>query len=166
MSNISIKARLFLILGVLAAIIFAVQAGGSYATHSMTEGMQTIYNDRVVPLRDLKQIADAYAVAVVDATHKMRAGTFSLAQGDASAESAAKTIAERWAAYKATTLTPEEAALVEEAQGRMTKADAAIVKLRGIIKAQDQAGLVAFAEHEMYPVIDPISESISKLVDL
>ena len=166
MLNLTIKARLFLIMGVLAFLTFAVQGGASLALRDMTAGMQAIYNDRIVPLRDLKQIADAYAVFIVDATHKMRSGTFTSTQGHESVVAASKLIAERWSAYKNTTLTSEEAALVAIAQERMDKADAAIAKLQGIMSSNDRAALASFAETEMYPVIDPISETISQLVDL
>lgn len=37
-------------------------------------GLRTVYEDRVVPLRDLKVIADLYAVNIVDMAHKVRNG--------------------------------------------------------------------------------------------
>lgn len=166
MGNLTIKARLFLILGMLAFISFAVQAAGYYAMHQMTAGLQTIYSDRVVPLSDLKAIADAYAVNIVDTVHKTRAGTLSWQQSAESVETAAKQIHDNWQAYSATQLTAEESALANEAQGRMSKADAAVAQLAEIIRMQDRVRLVDFAEHDMYPVIDPISETISKLVSL
>ncbi len=166
MKNLTIKARLFLILGILAVVTVSVQGAGYYAIGQMTRGMETIYNDRVVPLRDLKIVADAYAVNIVDAAHKTRAGIFSWAEGTQSVELASKTIHDAWNKYISTTLTEDEAKLVAEAATRMTKADAAVAELLTLMKAQDMAALVTFAEKDMYPVIDPISETVSKLVEL
>jgi methyl-accepting chemotaxis protein len=65
------------------------------------ERLRALYEERVVPLRHLKTVSDAYAVFVVDATHKVRNGNWSWAEGEASVRKAQGEIAEGWRAYYA-----------------------------------------------------------------
>ena len=64
--------------------------------------LASIYNDRVVPLKQLKAIADAYAVNMVDSTHKTRDGIFTAAQGVKAIDDAHSVIETQWKAYVAT----------------------------------------------------------------
>ena len=37
-------------------------------------GLNTVYQDRVVPLKQIKLVSDAYAINIVDTAHKVRDG--------------------------------------------------------------------------------------------
>lgn len=153
-------------IGLLVATTLFVQGGGYYAIREMTGGMRTIYDDRVVPMKDLKMVADAYAVNIVDTVHKLRAGTLSWDEADKRVAAARQIIAEHWQKYSSTTLTEEEVVLAAKAQSGMEKANTQVDTLQQIMASHDHDRLVGFAEHELYPVIDPISEAVSDLVDL
>ncbi|CAA7622173.1 MCP four helix bundle domain-containing protein [Magnetospirillum sp. SS-4] len=75
MKNLKISSRLLTIPAVMALIMLAIAFLGYRGMASMDAGMSTIYADRVIPMRDLKVIADEYAVNIVDSTHKANAGT-------------------------------------------------------------------------------------------
>ena len=68
----SIRTKLFLNFGVLALLIVSAVGGGWFGTQSMHDSIDRIYVDRIVPLRDLKVVADLYAVNIVDTSHKVR----------------------------------------------------------------------------------------------
>ena len=74
MNNWKIRTHLFLLAGCLLLGLLCVGGLGLYGLQATVKGLQTVYLDRVVPLRDLKLIADLYAVNIVDATHKARSG--------------------------------------------------------------------------------------------
>jgi methyl-accepting chemotaxis protein len=130
------------------------------------KALNTVYADRVVPLKDLKLISDKYAVDIVDATHKMRSGAFDWTAGGKAVKDAKALIDERWNAYLATFLTDEEKALAATVGEKTKVSDKAVAKLVAIIEAKDQAALDAFVTTELYPAIDPTTEAIGKLVDL
>ena len=113
----SMKIGTRLMLGFLTAIIFLiVSAVASFlALRSTEQGMETIYNDRVVPLGQLKIIADAYAVGVIDAVNKTNAGLFTAEEALKAVQLAQQQIKTEWAAYAATKLTVEEERLAKEA---------------------------------------------------
>ena len=59
---------------VLIAFSVLIGSAGLIQLKFAVNSLETVYKDRVVPLRDLKKIADLYAVNIVDATHKARDG--------------------------------------------------------------------------------------------
>lgn len=131
MKNISVR------LAALAAglLLIAVVVGvlGLDGMRRAVGGLDTVYQDRVVPLRDLKEIADAYAVNTVDVTHKVRNGNLPAAEGLAAVERAEALIGKNWKAYLGTTLVEEERRLVPEIEKRMQAADTAKSRLKALL---------------------------------
>ncbi|MFW5738967.1 MAG: methyl-accepting chemotaxis protein [Myxococcota bacterium] len=164
MKNVGIATRLFVLVGVMAVVTSVVVAIGINGMFKAKEGLQTVYNDRVVPLRDLKAIADAYAVDIVDVSHQMRNDNVTFAEGRERVRSAKSSIRSKWDAYLATFLVAEERKLVEELEPRMAVADKAIGKLETILDNKDEEALAAFTINELYPAIDPVSEKFAELV--
>ncbi len=164
--NARIGSRLFVLVGFLTLVMLAVGLVGLYGLSATVGGLETVYNDRVVPLKQLKQVADAYAVNIVDTTHKVRDGALSWSEGRRSVDEATRTVDMEWQAYLATYLVQEEKQLVERAKPLMAKANAEVETLRGILRKEDRAALTAFAADTLYPVIDPISGVVSELTEL
>lgn len=133
---------------------------------STVQGLETVYLDRVVPLRDLKQIADLYAVNIVDTTHKARNGNHSTEQALKDVEAAETSIARIWKAYLETFLVDEEKALVREIEPLMQQGNASIERLKAILRSQDIDALATYATAELYPAIDPLSEKFSALIEV
>jgi len=162
----TIKAKLFL----LVAFLLAIGPGNAFLGLSgmaqALDSMDAVYKDRVVPLRELKDIADAYAVDIVDTTHKVRNGQLSAEQGLASVERAEVEIKQKWSAYLATTLVAEEKALVAELAPRLQRSDSATTMLKALLRSADTETIAQFAATELYAAIDPVSETFSKLVQV
>jgi len=166
LKHFSIRTKLLLALGTLGILLIAAVSGGWLGTNAMYASIQTIYGERVVPLRDLKIVADLYAVNIVDASHKVRNYNLTWAEGLKGVEAAQAEIRERWATYAASTINGNEKALSARAQGLMDQADWAVERLVSILKAEDRAALEGFTINELYPAIEPVSEAVSKLVEL
>ncbi len=84
-----------------ARTVFANQA---------TDNMSQLYSDRIVPLRELKIVADMYAVNIVDTSHKINNGNMEWAKGPPLVAEARERISKTWTAYRATSLTEREKA--------------------------------------------------------
>ena len=82
---------------------------GVQSLKSVHNGLTTVYNDRVVPLRDLKLISDLYAVNIVDAD---AAAAEDEAAEDAATAAAAAAAAGGAGAGSAGLLAPDVAALL------------------------------------------------------
>jgi methyl-accepting chemotaxis protein len=132
----------------------------------VNNGLETVYNDRVVPLEQLKIIADEYAINIVDTTHQTRNGNFNFEDCIRNIEKAENMIHKQWKAYIATTLTPKEAELAKETEELMKTGDEIAKKIKDACKEKDLELLTQITIKELYPKIDPIGERISALISL
>ena len=162
----SVKSRLIMVLLVLGISVVAMAGSSGYAGWQGSRQLDTILTDRVVPLKQLKIVSDMYAVNVVDTAHKARSGEFSFPEALESLSDAKRAIDENWSAYEATRITPEEQELVEAVGQNTPAAQAAIADLENILRAGDRAALEQFTTTRLYPTIDPVTASISSLIDL
>jgi len=141
---------------------------GIRSLQSVNAGLTTVYNDRVVPLKQLKVIADAYAVNIIDAANKANGGIFTAEETLKSVQAAQVDIQREWAAYLATTLTTEEARLAEEAKGLMAQADRQVAEFVTVLKplSGKLTGQLTAYDGPLYQSVDPISGKISELIEL
>jgi len=157
-------------LGFFIPVLCLVLSGwaGVQALQQVNRGLETVYEDRVVPLRGLKIIADMYAVNVIDAVNKANAGRVDAQEALKLVDEANATIQREWKAYMATFLTPEEARLAQQAQDLFGAADRDIARVQAALQTitgPAQGRLEAF-DGPLYDSIDPISAKIAELIDL
>lgn len=165
-NNLKIGIKLYFLVGFLSAFLIMIGYLGLHSAKQSNAGLDTVYKDRVVPLKDLKVIADMYAVNIVDVSHKVRNGNLEWNDGRGKIEEAVTIITKSWQEYLATSLVPEEKKLVEDILPMMKTADRAVSKLLDIFQRADNDALATFTSDELYPAIDPISGKFSDLVEL
>ena len=162
----TIKQKLLGCLALLGLATFLL-AGAFWMSASQSEtALSTVLKDRVLPLRDLKKVADSYAVNIADAAHKARNGNISFAEAGKDVREGSKQLHDSWGQYRATKIEGEEARLAEAAEAQMRKSDASVDRLLAILSAGDRPGLDRFVTGELYASIDPVSEAMAKLIDL
>jgi methyl-accepting chemotaxis protein len=146
---------------------FLLIMGGSaiYGFHRINQKVTSIYEDRVVPLKQLKHISDDYAVSVIDAVNKANDGLVTPNQALNSIKEAQKNIQDTWSEYMSTYLTTEEAELAREVEQLFDPANEQINALVSELEAGNYSVLPRF-DGELYVVIDPLTETIQKLIDL
>ena len=166
LKNRTIAQRILAICGLLTAGMLLVGLLGITAIGESDGRLSTVYDDRIVPLKQLKEVADAYAVSIVDLSHKTRDGVETFESSLSKVEQAQKVIAAQWKAYADTFLTDDEKRLVSEAEVLMKSANQATENLKLILRNKDREALTSFAAKDLYPAIDPISDKISELVAL
>ena len=166
MNRMKVRTRLTILATTL--IVFAVVLGelGLFNMNRTIASLETVYMDRVVPMRDLKRVADLYAVNIVDTAHKVRAGAIGRDEGVRNVEAAETEIAAIWKAYKATQLIAEEEALIAELEPMMKASAPALMRLKAAIRDSNPYELVRFAEQDLYPLIDPLSDKFSALIEV
>lgn len=166
MKNLSVRVRLFGLVIFLSLISVVVGLVGLSGMSTTVAGLQTVYEDRVVPLRDLKVIADMYAVNIVDTSHKVRNGNMTWQEARQSLAEAETTINAKWKAYKATFLVEQEKKLVAEIEPMLVQTQGHLDQLRAILKREDAQAIAEFTKGPLYPAIDPISGKFSELIEL
>ena len=166
MNQLSVNIRLFLLVGLLSLVSVIVGLMGLRGMSETVGGLRTVYEDRVVPLRDLKVIADLYAVNIVDMTHKVRNGNIEWAEARKNLQDARQGIDKTWTAYKATYLVEEEKKLVATIEPMLAEAETTIKELHTILENEDMKAITRFTIDTLYPVIDPISTKFSELIEV
>lgn len=162
----TIRLKLLACISLLTAVIAVISAFSFYAMNEQSKLSNSIVADRVIPMEQLKVIADSYAVDIVDAVHKVRSGAFTFDQGQSSVQTAMEKIESRWTAYMATYLTPEEKGIADEFLLTRQAADAGVKELQALLASKDMEGLARFADQKLYPTIDPLGSEISRLIEL
>jgi methyl-accepting chemotaxis protein len=165
MESWKIRTHLLLLTSALLLGLLCVGGLGLFGMQSAVSSLETVYLDRVVPLRDLKKIADLYAVNIVDATHKARNGNFAKAQALSRIEQAQREIDQTWQAYQSTQLIPAETRLIAQINPLMEASRGPLQNLQGMLR-QNDAGIASFATDQLYPLIDPLSDKFSELIEV
>ena len=163
--RINLKQRILFIFIAMAVTTLLVGYFGMTGILKSNEKLSSVYKNNVIPLKQLKIIADMYAVNIVDTSHKVRNGNLTWAQGETNVEDALKEVDKQWKVYNATKHNAKEKKLVEEVESLFVKANAATAMLQDILRTQDAKRIVAFTTTELYPAIDPLSKQISALVN-
>ncbi|WP_246838695.1 HAMP domain-containing methyl-accepting chemotaxis protein [Leptospira stimsonii] len=135
-------------------------------TKDRIKDIETIYEDRVIPLKQLKKISDLYAIHIVDCVHKVRSGAFTPEEGVVNLDKASSGIQKEWSAYNSTHLVSEEIEIIQELNPLFSASNAAVEEARALMLAKDFVGLGDFAEHRLYEKIDPVTEKIEDLIQV
>lgn len=170
MKNIKISTKLTIMVTILAIIIGALSWLSITNLEKVDAGLKTMYADRVIPLEQLKNISDSYAVYVVDAVHKENAGVYTSSQTMSQMDKAKQIINDDWNAYLATKIEGEELRLVNDAKNLKIEADKAFNDLYRLVGQQNDSISIAkfknYVHNEMYPKIDPFTSKLSELINI
>lgn len=165
-NSLRVRTQLVLLSGTFIALLLMVAGLGYWQTWQQSQSMRSLYEDRVVPLRQIKSVSDMYAVNIVDTVHKFADGSLTSDQSLASLDQAVATIQRDWSAYQATYLVPEERALIDKLKPLMAAADGLLPELRQAIQTGDRAGVANIRATRLYPVFDPMQGVIGDLMAL
>src|SRR5688500_4705416 len=102
MKNIKVSTKLLVLVIVMSLIIGVIGIYGVRNLKAANASLETVYKDRVIPLKQLKAISDWYAVDIVDASHKVRNGNTSWETGKRMIKKAKGEIDLNWKSYIAT----------------------------------------------------------------
>lgn len=127
-----------------------------------------MYNDRVIPLKQLKRVSDDDAVLIIDAVNKANAGVMTGPEALESLKAARERIESTWKEYRSTYLTPEEKQLAEEADRLFVVVDPVLDALELDLRKNgaSRQGTLAHFDGPLYTTIDPLTAKIQELVDL
>jgi len=139
MNHLKISTRLTLLAGGLCLLLASVGGLGLYGLHQSHQATRTIYDDRVVPLGQLR---DVYARQMVNQqlvlTSLVDPQPQAVARRMAEVETNATAITRMWAAYMGTYLTADERVLADQFIGaRKVFLQTALLPIRQALLAGD-----------------------------
>lgn len=133
----------------------------------LTHVVQTVFNDRVIPMSLLKSASDAYAVTIVDAVNKANLGIFSAEQAAKEVDQARTQALQQWKAFVSHDLTEEEKRLVQASDDKFFPADVYVQQLQKTLrgKSGNVNGQLNQEVVQLYRLVDPLSLTYGALVD-
>ena len=81
MSKLSIKQQLILLVAMLVVAMLLVSGMGMKGMINITNSLKSVYMNQVVPMEQLKDVSDAYAVTIVATARKVNHGKISWDKG-------------------------------------------------------------------------------------
>jgi len=166
MSKFSIKQQLIMLLIVSALAMLVMSSMGMKGMFQVTSDLESVYEDRVIPMGQLKDVSDAYSVALVTTARKVDNGKMSWDEGQAQVKQKVSRAKLQLDAYLKTNFTPEETVLVNELKPLLLETDGMVNHFEKILQARDKQALRRFREEEMGDATDPMFDKIEELIIL
>ncbi|HET7794931.1 MAG TPA: ATP-binding protein [Rhizobacter sp.] len=163
MNDLSIRARLTLLIALLLVLMGVAAGFALYQLRNVTLSVKTVYADRVLPLLQLRAVANAYLLTMPSVVREVRDGHQDAAAGVAELEFTRKDAREQWARYKATYLVPQEKALIAEAEPLIARAEVLNDKAADLLRRGDVPGMRSFVANDLYPVLQPLDVVLERL---
>lgn len=130
----------------------------------------SVYNDRVLPLEQLKSVSDAYAIDIIDCVNKTMYGSMSWDSASIFINKALKKASLNWDSYLITYMTEEENKIIKQTKQLIINANSTVSKVLPILKngksPENEKRLAAIASSELYQNIDPLTQTLNKLIKL
>lgn len=167
LNQMSVKIRLLLLVSVPLLVLIAISLISVREMGVLSDGAESIYVDRVVPLKQIKQVADAFAVTSVDVLHKYRGEVMDAAEAVKTLQQQEQLVDEVWQSYLATRLTTDEAALAEKAKQQVQVFRQKLKEYQSHIvdgSLAKRSGKDFNAE--LYQLADPLSGTLAGLIDI
>lgn len=163
--NLRVGQKITILSSLLVIVSILIGVVGGLGIRKIDASIQTIYNDRVVCLKQIKVVSDCYR-NIVDTSNKVQSGSLTYDEGLKLLNKDESGINTVWQAYLSTYLVPREKTLAGEAQRYMLTADNSLSRLALILQNKDKNGLNQFIIHDLYKNTDPIINKLSELVNL
>lgn len=131
--------------------------------HQANNRIATLYSDRVMPLQQIKQVSDAYAIDVVDTANKYLAGTISRGSALSTLDHSQQQAFHAWQDYLKTRLIAEEMQLINMAEPQLVAASAILQQMHSAIESSSQQQLGQLVSQQLYPAVEPLNQTLKRL---
>jgi methyl-accepting chemotaxis protein len=167
LAQITVRTRLLLLAVVPLLVLVVVIAMALTNASRLNSSFEELFTDRMQPISQLKIISDAYAVSIVDASHKYRAGVFDDATFRQNFSDARQRTDQAWRAYTSTKLTREENTRVQRIESMFAQANRLTDELLGEVEGGKLRAQEAKSFNErLYGIIDPLGGELEALIKL
>ena len=167
LAQLTVRARLLLLAVVPLLVLIVVISMALSNASKLNDSFDELFTDRMQPISQLKVVSDAYAVAMVDALHKYRAGVFDEAALRKAFSDARSRGDKAWAEYIATRLTRDESNRVERTKPLLLKVQQLADQYLGqLANGQLLAAEAASFNRTLYDTFDPLGGELEGLISL
>lgn len=173
MNKLSVGQRLAVLVGVPLAIIVLLVISSLSSFSHINQGVGRIYDDRVVPMTQLKSMVDGYTT-IMHAINKADNGLKNPNEALVELREGQQAIEDNWKQYTAGRLNEEEARIVKATEALFPEADTIIDEAADVLEPmgdtlqfdEDGDTLITDYNGDLFEYVDPIAEKIAKLIDM
>lgn len=166
--KLTIKTRFIFILSFLVAFLLGIEVLGLFGISKANDGLKTVYEDRVIPLRQLEHIESllqqsrlSIAVALVTPTPEV------IDNNTATFEKNVKEINKAWEEFLVKHLTPEEEKLADKfAKDRKKFITEGLIPVVAALHAHKIKEANQIVVEKVRPLYELVKEDISALIEL
>lgn len=123
----------------------------------------SLYDDRIVPLRDLAQITDNFATLLIESPQKVYRQQLTIPLATQQLNELIKQNDVLWQQYLTTLLTREESLLIQKVKPALVTAGNQLEQLRSIYGVAQPEVLFSYIQNNMYPVYQPLASALNEL---
>ncbi len=163
--NLKIRTKLIVLSFVSLAIALFLGITSIFKLENTNEGLKRVYHDRVLPLVQLKNIAEAYAVNIVDTAVKLRNDKISFEKCVSNINEAKTIIDKNWNEYLATNLDDKEKEIVKNTKTILSKANNTTDNIQQACTNKDLEKITSIVINDLYETIEPVSNNIEQLME-
>ncbi len=167
LSYISIRLRLIILIGFAILVLVVTTTGSLMLFDRFDASIGRIYDDRMVPLKLVKNIADDYTNNILGAVNKAKTDLIYPDDALVLFSTALTNIDLNWKEYKSHELSQVEETLVVEIEKLFVEADSYLKLVKDTLSGmgdENNSELDQF-DGALYVVIDPIHKKIVELVE-
>ncbi|MDP3777025.1 methyl-accepting chemotaxis protein [Methylotenera sp.] len=165
-NRITINNKIACIFMMVALTTCMLGFSGVSGIKESNNGLENVYKNRVLPLKQLKIINDMYSNNIVSTAQKLQRGIIASSDAAANVDQALLVLDKQWKEYLASPHDEAESQLAKEIQPLFDTALESAVLLQGIIRSDDIERLMTFNTSDVYKAIDPLTESLNQLINL
>lgn len=162
----NIGPKVLSVVTALGVVATAIAAFGLYELAKANAEIDTLVKEYVSEVVTLKAVSDDYAVYIVDASHKARNGNQSFVEALDQIKSADTRIKASLDDFLSKEHPSEEMAIIQNVLAQRQVADSATKTLIEILESDDRPALDIFVKENLYQSIDPLTETLGKLINL
>jgi PAS domain S-box-containing protein len=164
LSRFRIAAKLWLGYSAVAAILAGLALIQLGILHQEEAQALRIFENRLVPVRQLKIVSDAYGIRILFAARQVRGGTLEPAEGLARVRSARREAGRQWAAFKASAPAQTDAEVLARMDGLTGYVAKDLDRLEQLLAEGRLPELGRFVDDDLLPEILPLTNLLAGLV--
>jgi methyl-accepting chemotaxis protein len=149
----------------IGTIIALISGYAIYSFMKIDHQIKTIYDDRFIPLLQLKAVSDSYAIDVIDAVNKVHEKVMTPSEGFTTIQRAKEKAKTNWQAYRQTYLTPEELQLVTKIEQSLLIVNTEIAEIEKTLNDINYEQVYQF-DGPLYKIIDPLARELEQLTQM
>lgn len=164
LSRFRIAAKLWLGYSAVGAILAGLALIQLLVLHREEHEAIRIYEKRLVPVRQLKIVSDAYGIRILFAARQVRGGTLEGAEGLARVRAARREAVRQWAAFKAAMPAETDADMLAQVDGLEAYLAGDLDHLEQLLAEERLPDIGRFVDDDLLPQILPLTNVLANLV--